>query len=46
MELRDCAVPARSQREVEGNLLDSDVQDLLGTEDLAGDEPASGPQLQ
>ena len=40
MELRDRAEslwplqPARTQREIEGNLLDSDVQDLLGTEGL------------
>ena len=52
MELRDRAVspwpipPARTPFEIEASLLDSDVQELLGTEDLAGDEPVSGPQLQ
>ena len=29
---------------IEASLLDSDVQELLGTEELAGDEPARGPQ--
>ena len=53
MELRDRAVPgpwpippARTPLEIEAPLLDSDVQELLGAEELAGDEPASGLQLQ
>ena len=52
MELRDRAVspwplpPARTPLEVEANLLDADVQDLLGTEESSGDEPPGGSQLQ
>ena len=52
MELHDRAVspwpipPARAPLEIEASFLDSDVRGLLGTEELAGDEPACGPQLQ
>ena len=38
--------PVRTPLEIEASLLDSDVQGLLGTEELAGDETTSGPQLQ
>ena len=31
---------------MEASLLDSDVQELLGTEEVAGDELTSSPQLQ
>ena len=52
MELRDRAVspwpipPARTPLEIDASLPDADVQELLGTEELTGDEPARGPQLQ
>ena len=38
--------PARARLESEASLLDTDVQELLNTKELARDEPASGPQLQ
>ena len=51
MELRGRAVspwptaPACTLLEFEARLLDSNVQGLLATEDLAGKEPVSGLQL-
>ena len=38
--------PARTPLAIEARLLDSDVHSLLRTEELAGNEPVSGPQLQ
>ena len=38
--------PVRTPLEIEASLLDSDVQGLLGTDELDGEEPISGPQLQ
>ena len=39
--------PVRTPLEMEASLLDSDVlQELLGAEELAGDELTSNPQLQ
>ena len=38
--------PVRTPLEMEASLLDSDVQGPLGTEELVGDEPTGGPQLQ
>ena len=53
MDFRDREVPGpcpippvRTPLEIEASLLDSDVQGLLGTEELADDETTSGPQLQ
>ena len=50
MELRGHDVPGPwpipRVRTPKASLLDSDVQGFLRTEDLGGDEPVSGPQLQ
>ena len=51
MELRGRVIPepgtippVRTLLEIDASLLDSDVQGLLGTKELAGDEPIQGTQ--
>ena len=53
MELRGRVIPepwpippVRTPLEMEASLLDSDVQELLGTKELAGEELTSNPKLQ